>query len=172
MGPPGPRVPAPPTGPPLQTPPQGGRHRTAWILVAVGAVVVVGVVLAVVLGHGSSGSGGGGGGGGGSNGGSVNMQITASLDTSHWSEADITVSSAGQEVGQIQVDESTPEDTLQVTSPAGSIPYTLDVQLYDLDDNQISCEGRGTVDAEEGATLTIVTEAVGSSGCAASLEKQ
>lgn len=173
MGPPATRGPMPPPGPPLQTAPRGGRRHTAWILVAAGAVVVVvaAVVLVVVLGKGSSTPPPPPGPGPQPPGGTVTMQITDSLDPSFETFEVVTVTSQGQQVGSLEVSQASPDASLNVTAQAGAASYELDVELVDLDGNQISCVGRGSIDASDGATFVIVSEAVGS-GCAASLEQR
>jgi hypothetical protein len=164
-----------PPGPPFPTPPRR-RRRTTWIVVAVAIVLVAAatVVLVLVLGKDpdkprvanppqdrvDT-----------STGGSVTMHITDTLDPSWETFEVVTVTSQGAEVGTLEVSEVSPDATLMVTSPAGPASYELDVTFFDLDGNQGSCVGTGTIDASEGAMFAVVAQAVGS-GCAASLEQQ
>lgn len=181
IGPPGPRVPVAP-GPPPPTAPQRGRRRTAWVFVAVGAVVVlaVAVVLGVlVLRKGPSSSTTGGSStdrtvgpsspDSASSPGPVTMHITDTLDASFETFEVVTVTSQGQQVGKLEVSQASPEASLDVTAQAGTASYELDVEFIDLAGNQGSCVGKGTVNASDGATFVVVSQAVGS-GCAASLE--
>ena len=175
-GPPGPPFTAPPA-----PPPQRGGRRTVWIVLAVVAVLVVvaAALLVMALGKGSDSTGGTATGGSGgttttgatSTGGSVTMQITDSLDPSWESFEIVTVTSQGQKVGSLEVSQASKDATLMVTAEYGQAPYELDVQYFDLDGNQGSCVGTGTVDATDGATFAVVAQQVGSS-CAASLEQR
>jgi hypothetical protein len=45
----------------------------------------------------------------------------------------------------------------------------LDAQIFLLDDSQVSCVGKGTIDSFEGASYAMYVSVVGS-GCAVSLE--
>jgi hypothetical protein len=99
------------------------------------------------------------------------MQISDSLDPSFETVEVVTVTSLGQQIGKLEVSQASPYASLDISAQAGSASYELDVEFVDLNGNQGSCVGRGTIDAQDGATFAIMVQAVGS-GCAASLEQR
>lgn len=159
MGPSGPRIPTPPVGQPPPTAPRGGGHRTAWILAAVGAVVLVLVVVAVVVAQSSGG------------GDSATIGIKAHLDTSTATSVGVAVTIQGQDVGRLAMDESSTDASLSATVSTGSDSYELGVAFVNDDGSQVTCSGQGTIDVSDGASFAVVTQD-SDSGCTASLEPQ
>jgi len=99
----------------------------------------------------------------------VNMMLTDTLDPSYETFELVTVYSNGDQVGTVEVSTASPTTSLPVHATEGPVAYELDAQIFLLDDTQISCVGKGTIDAYEGATYALYISVVGS-GCVASLE--